>query len=57
MMVIGSIVRSFSGVDVSDIAVGLGYADQAHLIRDFRGVAGVTPGQYVRENSTSERGG
>ena len=51
------VVRQLSipGVDVSDIAVCLGYADQAHLIRDFRGVAGVTPGQYVRENSSSER--
>ena len=32
----------------ADIAVRLGYADQAHLGNDFRAAAGITPGEYVR---------
>ena len=32
---------------VQDLAYELGYADQAHLIRDFRATIGVTPGAYV----------
>lgn len=33
----------------ADIATALGYSDQPHLIRDFKGVAGMTPGQYLRQ--------
>jgi AraC-like DNA-binding protein len=32
---------------VQDLAYELGYADQAHLIRDFRATIGITPGAYV----------
>jgi AraC-like DNA-binding protein len=35
-------------LDLAGLAADLGYADQAHLINDFRGVAGVTPGSYAR---------
>lgn len=34
--------------DVRAVAWELGYADQAHFIRDFRATIGVTPGAYVR---------
>lgn len=34
--------------DVRTVAWELGYADQAHFIRDFRATIGVTPGAYVR---------
>jgi len=33
--------------DWAQFAVGAGYFDQSHLIRDFRRLAGVTPGQYA----------
>lgn len=31
------------------VAFGAGYADQSHLIREFKSLAGVTPTQYVVE--------
>lgn len=45
------VVRALSAgddVDLAALAVRLGYADQAHLTSDFRGVAGLTPGSYLR---------
>lgn len=35
----------------TEIAFSAGYADQAHFIREFRQLAGVTPTQYVAERS------
>lgn len=35
--------------EIAEIAVTLGYVDQAHLTNDFRAVADVTPGAYVTE--------
>ena len=35
--------------DLAQIAVQLGYADQAHLTGDFRAATGVTPGAYRRQ--------
>ena len=31
------------------LAIDAGYYDQAHMIRDFRQFAGITPGAYLRE--------
>jgi AraC-like DNA-binding protein len=33
------------------VAFGAGYADQSHLIRDFKSLAGVTPARYLAERS------
>jgi hypothetical protein len=33
----------------SDIAVGAGYYDQAHLIADFHSIAGATPREFLAE--------
>ncbi|MDQ0372305.1 AraC family transcriptional regulator [Cellulomonas humilata] len=35
--------------DLAEIAVELGYADQAHLTSDFRAATGTTPGAYRRQ--------
>ncbi|MFI6821370.1 DUF6597 domain-containing transcriptional factor [Micromonospora sp. NPDC050187] len=38
--------------DWSTLAVDLGYSDQAHLVRDFTAVTGVSPTAYVRSLHT-----
>lgn len=43
------LLRTEPDVPMADIAADLGYADQAHLIRDFRKVLGFTPGGYRRD--------
>jgi AraC-like DNA-binding protein len=40
-------IESRPGVDLADLAVRLGWYDQAHFINDFRAMLGVTPGEYA----------
>jgi AraC-like DNA-binding protein len=37
------------GPNLARLAHALGYADQAHFTRDFAGVTGMSPGEYVRQ--------
>jgi len=37
--------------DFAGLALDCGYYDQAHLIRDFRDLAGITPARYMRQQS------
>ncbi len=43
-----ALVREDPGRSLAGLAADLGYADQAHLIREFREVVGFTPGTYRR---------
>jgi AraC-like DNA-binding protein len=40
-------IESNAGADFADLAVRLGWYDQAHFINDFRSMLGSTPGEYA----------
>jgi AraC-like DNA-binding protein len=40
-------IRTGCPVDWTDVALGCGYFDQAHLIHDFRAISGLKPGEYA----------
>src|SRR5690606_36153643 len=37
------------GASLTDLALGGGYSDQSHLIRDFKAIAGSPPSTFFRE--------
>ncbi len=39
-------VRQASSIDWCALAAQHGYADQAHLVHEFRALAGITPSEY-----------
>jgi len=43
------LLRAGESPDLAQVALRLGYSDQAHFGRDFRTVTGLTPGRFVRE--------
>jgi AraC-like DNA-binding protein len=43
------------GSDWGDIAYACGFADQAHMIRDFNGIVGQSPAAYICPCSPSEK--
>jgi AraC-like DNA-binding protein len=45
------IVQTQSDIDWVDIAIGCGYFDQAHFIRDFKAFSGINPSVYVVNKS------
>ncbi len=47
-------LRSPIPPDLATVAAELGYADQAHLTRDFRSVTGLTPTAFLREPRSGE---
>ena len=40
-------IETCAGADFAELAVRLGWHDQAHFINDFRSVLGCTPGEYA----------
>lgn len=48
-------LRSRPGSDIGSIAADLGYADQAHLARDFRSVLGFTASGYRTQHGGHDR--
>jgi AraC-like DNA-binding protein len=40
-------IETRAGVDFADLAVRLGWYDQAHFINDFRSMLACTPGEYA----------
>ncbi|CAJ1000764.1 MULTISPECIES: helix-turn-helix domain-containing protein [Brevibacillus] len=48
------IAKSTGQIQGADLAYQCGYADQAHFVRDFRALAGMSPGHYIRRASMSD---
>jgi AraC-like DNA-binding protein len=45
------LISQSDGRSLTAIAMDAGYSDQAHMTRDFRRLAGATPGQLVRDDA------
>lgn len=47
-------IESAPDIDFADLAVRLGWYDQAHFINDFRSMLGSTPGEYAAEHGVDQ---
>jgi AraC-like DNA-binding protein len=47
-------IETDPSVDFADLAVRLGWYDQAHFINDFRSMLGCTPGEYAARYGKSD---
>ena len=57
LLEVAEIVREGGPVSWAQVAADLGYADQAHLITDFRAATGQTPAAYAAAQSPGAAGG
>jgi AraC-like DNA-binding protein len=48
-------LKAAPNASLADIAASEAYADQAHMSRDFKVFAGITPGRYRRIAPASPR--
>ncbi len=39
------------GKHIQDVCLELDFYDQAHLIREFKHIHGITPNQYIKKHS------
>jgi AraC-like DNA-binding protein len=44
-----ALIASDPGLDMAQLSLALGYFDQAHFIRDFKQLVGLSPGEYARQ--------
>jgi AraC-like DNA-binding protein len=49
-------LRSGHQQDLAQLAVDLGYYDQAHFTREFGGYSGLTPGECLRRQTPGTLG-
>jgi transcriptional regulator GlxA family with amidase domain len=51
LLVPGSVygTRPVTAASISDVAAACGYADHAHLVREFHALAACTPSEYLSE--------
>jgi AraC-like DNA-binding protein len=50
-----AVTRLAAGEPIIDTAIRAGYADQPHLTREFRTIAGMTPAQYITAQYAAAR--
>ncbi len=50
LQALAEVLEAKHTLDLSRIALDLGYSDQAHLTRDFRSITGITPKAYADRN-------
>jgi AraC-like DNA-binding protein len=52
-----SLLKCMNGGSTACLALDLGFSDQAHFIREFRAVVGLTPHAYLKRHHKTTRAG